>query len=326
MRFRSLEMSGPERQAMSTSELIRRVFAASLLFFATLAVARASEANDAKARLLMSSNWTYQLQGADLEELGRTRYDVLVVDAFLASNRSEIERLRTLSSAPAKKRIVLAYLSVGAAEVYRYYWQRCCSRGKRPEWIGAPDQRWPGNYHVRFWRPEWKSILFEEEASYLHKIVELGFDGVFLDRVADAARRPETDVDPKAEMARLVRELSKKAKSLAPNFLVVAQNAEELVADAGYLAAIDGIVKEDLLFGAEGNGQRNNPTAITSSIEHLKQAQAAGKHVLIAEYLDEDALIDGARTEILELGFVPYFAPRKLDRLRTESLEQDDSH
>jgi endo-alpha-1,4-polygalactosaminidase (GH114 family) len=43
--------------------------------------------------------------------------------------------------------------------------------------------------------------------------------------------------------------------------LIVPQNAEELLDDAAYRAVIDGIAKEDLLFG-DGRSKHSNPQEV----------------------------------------------------------------
>ena len=72
------------------------------------------------------------------------------------------------------RRLVLAYMSIGEAESYRWYWPRRSSA-----WLGAENPQWRGNYGVRFWHSDWQEIIFE----YTDKIVAAGFDGVYLDKV-----------------------------------------------------------------------------------------------------------------------------------------------
>ncbi len=293
------------------------------------AVAQRAAATDLRQLLHFSSNWTYQLQGAKPRELGNTSYDVIVMDAFFGGGRREIERLRTMPY--GKRRLILSYLSIGEAEVYRHYWQRCCAGGKRPDWIWTENKQWRGNFRVRFWNDEWKSILFEDAVdSYVKKIVELGFDGIYLDRIDVYQDFPKgTNADgstPRAQMIRLVQEISRAARRLHPSMLIVAQNAEDLASEPAYLSAIDAIAKEDLFFGVNGDGRRNESGMIKYSVAQLQIALSAGKHIMVVEYLKDPTVIERTRTEILELGFVPYFAPRGLERLQVENLELDDSH
>lgn len=280
--------------------------------------------DDLRRLLLESSSWTYQLQDARQGDLARTAYDVVVIDAFFGGGKAQVEALRRKPL--GGRRIVLSYLSIGEAEVYRYYWATCCKARQKPEWLLSENKRWRGNFRVQFWHPEWKAIIYEDAESYLKRVVEQGFDGVYLDRIDVHAEVATRGVDARAEMVKFVRALSTKAKSLRPGFLVIAQNAEELLDDGSYLAAIDGIAKEDLLYGVTGEGQRNEASMIRTSTAKLKRATEAGKQVMVVEYLQDARAIAATRTEIQELGFVPYFAPRGLERLQIENLEDEDTH
>lgn len=287
-------------------------------------VRASSEPADLARLLSQSASWTYQLQSVDPVELAKTRYDVVVLDMASAGGARGIERLRKKPG--GGRRILLAYLSIGEAEVYRSYWAICCAGGKRPSWLGAENPRWQGNFRVDYWEDDWKAIIYEDARSYLKRIIDAGFDGVVLDRI-DAHTSVQTQgVDGKAEMVRFVQELAAKAKSLKPGFLVVAQNAEELLADDGYLAAIDGVAKEDLLYGLPADGKRNAHDKIAAAAGALRRASERGKQVMVIEYVRKPEDIAAARTEIMELGFIPTFAPRTLQKLHIEQLEDDGSH
>jgi len=286
--------------------------------------AQSAPRSEAQRLLAMSSNWAYQLQGLDAAELSRTLYDVAVIDWGNGGAKPAVQKLKQKPT--GGRRLLLSYLSIGEAEVYRYYWSQCCARGQRPAWIGTENQRWKGNYRVQFWDPEWKAIIFDDESSYLKRIIDAGFDGVYLDRIDVHAEVSGDGVEPRKEMIRFVQELAAKARSLKPEFLIVAQNAEELLADDAYLTSIDGIAKEDLLYGVAGEGRRNKDAMIHESSELLRRAAEHGKHVMVVEYLQSAVEIGRARTEIMELGFVPYFAPRQLQKLQVENLESDGSH
>ena len=43
----------------------------------------------------------------------------------------------------------------------------------------SPD--WEGNYKVRYWEEDWQAIIYGDADSYLQKILDAGFDGVYLD-------------------------------------------------------------------------------------------------------------------------------------------------
>ena len=78
----------------------------------------------------------------------------------------------------AGKRIVIAYLSIGEAEDYRFYWNKKWNK-KKPNWIVKENENWEGNYIVKYWSPEWKNII----KKYQKKLDEIGVDGYLLDTV-----------------------------------------------------------------------------------------------------------------------------------------------
>ena len=111
-----------------------------------------------------------------------TNYDLIVMDFFfqdgVAFTADEVNQLR--NKANAGKRMVIAYMSIGEAEDYRYYWLPEWNTNK-PSWMDAENPDWAGNYKVQYWNPEWQAIIFGKEDSYVQKILDAGFDGVYLD-------------------------------------------------------------------------------------------------------------------------------------------------
>jgi cysteinyl-tRNA synthetase len=47
--------------------------------------------------------------------------------------------------------------------------------------MAEENPEWEGNYKVKYWEKEWQDIIFGNEDSYLQKILDAGFDGVYLD-------------------------------------------------------------------------------------------------------------------------------------------------
>ena len=80
------------------------------------------------------------------------------------------------------RRIVISYLSIGEAEDYRYYWEDGY-KDNSPEWLLNENPNWEGNYPVEYWHKEWQEIIAAGDNSYLNRIIEAGFDGVYLDIV-----------------------------------------------------------------------------------------------------------------------------------------------
>ena len=119
-----------------------------------------------------------------LEDLRNTDYDLLVVDLFFEGNsvlnRADVDSLKHKSRGGS--RLVLAYMSIGEAEDYRYYWNEAW-RTSPPAWLDAENPDWPGNFKVRYWMKDWQDIIFGNDASYCRKILDSGFDGAYLDLI-----------------------------------------------------------------------------------------------------------------------------------------------
>lgn len=71
-------------------------------------------------------------------------------------------------------------MSIGEAEDYRYYWDESWTVGS-PSWLKEENPEWEGNYKVEYWDTNWQAIILGSENAYLDKIIDAGFDGVYLD-------------------------------------------------------------------------------------------------------------------------------------------------
>jgi cysteinyl-tRNA synthetase, unknown class len=278
-------------------------------------------ATSAARTLAAAKSWGYQLQKIDPAALAAAPYDVLVIDYSRdgsddrALTADEIRKLKTKPD--GARRIVLAYLSIGEAEKYRYYWQPGWDTSAlAPPWLAQPNKRYLTNFPVRYWHADWQAIVFRGENSYLSRILSAGFDGIYLDRV-DVHQEFEKENPAAAEqMIAFVKALAAHARLLKPGFLIVPQNGEELLEEAGYRAAIDAIAKEDLLFGAGRSKHPNSQQQTDEGVGYLKLMTRDRKPVFVVEYLDNPQDIAGARARIDGYGFLPHFADRKLDTMR----------
>ncbi|MAZ28454.1 MAG: hypothetical protein CL868_15425 [Cytophagaceae bacterium] len=119
-----------------------------------------------------------------------TNYDCIIMDYFYNGETFTATQLDELRhKANGGKRLLISYMSIGEAEDYRYYWQPSWATG-HPAFLGSENPNWPGNFYVAYWQPEWKDIIYGNDDSYLKKILDAGFDGVYLD-IIDAYERYE---------------------------------------------------------------------------------------------------------------------------------------
>jgi cysteinyl-tRNA synthetase len=275
-------------------------------------------------------DFTYQLQNIDLAAIGRSRFDLAIIDYSSdggEAGRFTAAQIAALQHSPNGRRIVLAYISIGEAEDYRWYWRNAWDTNPdgrpdagAPSWLGPVNPNWPGNYKVRYWDPAWQSIIYGSPQSYVDKVMAAGFDGVYLDLVdayeywgpggesglnrLTAAREMVSFVEGITHYARITRG--------RPSFLVVPQNGEGLASYADYVQAVSGIGEEDTWYDGDTPQPPDHTASVTAQLDIFRQA---GRLVLVTDYVSQPRLIDDFYARAQAKGYVPYATVRDLDRL-----------
>jgi cysteinyl-tRNA synthetase len=270
------------------------------------------------------NDFLYQLQDLDLDAVGATAYDLVVMD--YSSDGRETgeftrEQVSALRNSPGGPKILLAYLSIGEAEDYRYYWQSDWEEGN-PAWLEGENPDWPGNLKVRYWEPGWQSVVFD----YAGRILAAGFDGAYLD-IVDAyeyfADRGRTTAAQ--EMPELVAALAAFFRTRNPDFYIFPQNAPELAGLApGYLDAVDGIGQEDIYYGHNSDDEPTSSSVTLELERHLDRLRGAGKLVLTVDYATSPAHVSDAYATARSKGYVPLATIRSLDRLTVNPGHEPD--
>jgi cysteinyl-tRNA synthetase len=269
-----------------------------------------SESHLAAARTLM-----VQFQRLNPMVVQQTNPDVLITDYSWDGgggrelSRQDVNKLRW--RLPQRPRIVLAYVSVGEAEDYRYYWTQAAGGGSA-SFLDRPNPKWPGNVRVRFWDPAWHRVLYSGRDSWIDRIVDAGFDGVFLDTV-DAAESWAEDGrrDAPDQMNRLIASLAAHARKKVPGFLVIASNPFVLLERTPVADALSGIVAEDHLL--KGDTLRP-PEAIEAILTPLRRAAREGLTILAVEYPGSRPGRERFASLCSQEGFLCYSGVRALDR------------
>ena len=287
-------------------------------------------AADRLKRINAARSWGYQLNGMRVDEAAKSPFDLLVADATTGHasgrhfRRDEVEALK--KKPDGGRRLVVSYLSIGEAEDYRPdYFNAEYLTEDAPDWLMHENPQWKGNRLIRFCHAGWqKTILGDEDGrsvynsidpSPLYRLIELGFDGIYLDRVDVYGEVAKECPDGARKMVDFVARLAAHARKRKPDFLVILQNAEELVRNPVMLGSIDALAKEDLFYGADHSQNANTAAAVKEALGHLKVVKAAGKPVFVVDYLIDAAKKAEAKRRIEEQGFVPYIAPRDLGSL-----------
>lgn len=282
----------------------------------------------------------YQLQGEDIARLAASPFDLLVIDPSGDERDWTAQEIASLRDGPCGPRIVLAYLSIGEAEDYRWYWD-----GLPRDLLAAENPHWKGNFGVRYWDARWRAVLFGvttgPSKSSLDRILDAGFDGVYLDivdayeswgpvAVGGSGERPAAArdmIDLVAAIAAYARETRGRT-----GFLVVPQNgsgitsedaqswaadpaAEADAARTRWLATIDGAGAEDTFF--YGRRAMDNPWRPQKDvIAQLDALHAAGRTILAIDYVSRRAKVRRFYAACAAHGFVPLASNRALTRLR----------
>lgn len=241
-------------------------------------------------------SWLYHLGSANstrIAEIGAHDTDLVVIDAYTYVSTPRLYTTQEVSDMRgANNKLVVSYISIGEAEDYRPYWDPAWETDP-PAWMAAANPLWPDNYKVKYWDQDWKDIIF----AYIDDIVDQGFNGLYLDIIDGfqfwEEEDPSSGINYRAEMATFVNQIRSRFTSRLTaiddqdrEFVIIGQNGEEMVNTSGYLNAIDGIGKEDLRFYDWDGGFKLVPEDwFTWSKVYLETAKAAGKHIMVVEYM-----------------------------------------
>ena len=269
-------------------------------------------------------------RAAAVQKLASSDRDLIVIDAAFSSEGdwtpAEIETIRAGKSG----RRVVAYVSIGEAEDYRPYWQKNWDADKdgqpdsnAPKFLNTENPDWKGNYRVRYWQPEWQQIMLPA----VDKVVTQGFDGIYLDIVdafefyeydeatkdwLDDRPNPETGKTYREDMIAWVAAIAKQARSQHPGFLVIPQNASQLLSHADYRELISAIGVEDLLVaGKKLRGEKQSRYVV----RFLEQLKASGKPVIVIDYPKIDTIHAAAFEAAARHGFTLLLTDRQLTTL-----------
>ena len=243
------------------------------------------------------------LQDVDYKMLSSTDFDVAIVDP----DDSKLTK-KNILNLHSQGKALIAYLSIGEAENYRNYWQEDWKPGN-PVFLDKENPNWKGNFKVKYWYSDWQKIVFDS----LFKIIDKGYDGVYLD-IVDAYDyfNDKGYADTRLHMVNFVMAISKYAKNQNRDFLIVPQNSEELIVENGYLNAIDGVGRESLWFLCDSLQDKDE---LAISLSYLTQIIEANKFVFAINYCQKEENIENFTTLAQKYGFIPYIGPRELDSI-----------
>jgi cysteinyl-tRNA synthetase, unknown class len=223
---------------------------------------------DPDSPLANVSHWFYyldvNLDDDTIDAITESNYDMVVIDYIPSEeNNTDFPMAEVIDTwhTAAHPKLVIAYIDIGQAEDFRAYWQPGWEIGN-PNWIvsGDPDG-WEGNYPAAYWQEGYQSIWLGQ-SGLLQGILDAGFDGIYLDWVeaysdeSIIAQAVVDGVDPREQMIFWVRNMAGFCRLQDPDFIVIGQNAAELVESNQYVSAVDAISQEQTWFDG---GANNDP-------------------------------------------------------------------
>ena len=306
---------------------------------AAVTMAPAALLPDPAASLPKSLGWAYMLQNDVAVEIAVTDFDVIVMD-YTKDGTDDPTQRYTAAEMDALKgegatRVALAYLSIGEAEDFRYYfdprWTDEQERGRpdqdAPSWLSKANPEWEGNYRVKYWSEAWQQIIL----GCVDKLIAYGFDGAYLDIVdgfeywgdqGNGEGYSLSEAEAAGRMIDFVKAIAAHARAEDGGFVVIPQNGERILdydATGDYLKVIDGIGIEDLYYNERTAIERAETDQRT---RYLDEVLEAGKPVIVVDYVyagSRDAVVDDFLTRATAAGYFPYAArtDRELDELVT---------
>lgn len=308
--------------------------------------------------------FAYQLQGLDspgaIDKIVASRYDLVVVEPTRTDWESEtydfdtkgmVERIKkSAAHDKAYRKLVIAYINVGEAESWRWYWtwskEWKPGSAKPADWpsyiVYADPDGWVDNYPVLFWDTLWKNTViygiksadkpYADYNSIIDEALKDGFDGIYLDwveayqdeKVVELAK--SQGIDPAFEMKEFFREMRQYAALRNPKFIIIQQNASNLIIDApATLDFIDAIAQEAVWYDGFGGFDNwddpggydvlNDPGLTEYYVTNLDKYRTAGKPVFNIEYAVKNAA--KAYSNSAAKGYIPYCTRRCLAKMTT---------
>lgn len=281
-----------------------------------------------EAVLSRVDSWVYQLQNANPEEIVESNVDLIVMDYSRDGTEAGEYSQEDINMIKESGILPIAYISIGEAENYRFYWEGTWEVNP-PDWLGKENSQWPGNYAVKFWSDDWKEIVF----SYIDRIIEQGFSGLYLDKVdeyeywCDSSNNEAlllNEEEVADSMVEFIQEIKEYCTDKKEDFILIPQNGEGLIqlSNGKILESVSGWGVKDLFYSGINpvSGDETN-----FRIDLLERVCQNDKIVLSVDYVDDGSGFSGVNKQRIEdyiqkargNGFIPYAArsDRNLDEL-----------
>lgn len=200
--------------------------------------------------------WAYLLDGdytdSMIQKIVNSKYDMVVLEPTRTSKgsynyncSSMVNRVKESKGHDGKRnKIAIAYISIGEAEEWRWYWDSVIADTEKYNFLVADDpEGWEGGVTVAYWKKAWKDIIIygseiakgQNFRSSIDQAINDGFDGIYLDWVEgysdeEVLVRAKSDgVNAKREMIKFLSEIRTYCNKRKKGFYIIQQNASSIV-------------------------------------------------------------------------------------------------
>ncbi len=250
-----------------------------------------------------AKTWLCQFQNFSPSSISKTNFNIVVVDYSYDGSDSKALNATEVEEMKSGGKIVLAYMNVGYAEEWRFYWNKI----KNATFVGNDDTRWRGEHLILdFDNPIWENAMHQ----YVSKIKNAGFDGVYLDGV-DAYKSFQDEKKHAGEMVTLLKDVR---KWLGSEEKISILNAYDLYDFDHSIVNLVNYLSVESLFYLKTRKRRTS--YYSSILNEIKPFIENGVEVLSVDYVDDGSGYSGENMERIEdyvelarkSGLVPYVA------------------
>ncbi|MEN3042597.1 MAG: endo alpha-1,4 polygalactosaminidase, partial [Fervidobacterium sp.] len=224
----------------------------------------------------IKQDWILFTNGSKIELLVNVDSKVVIIDYSTdGTEKGEFskEQIDILRNSGKK---VFAYLNVGIAENWRFYW-----KDLDKSLILMPLGGWKGEFYVKYWEQKWFEIISE----YIKRISHANFDGVMFDwvNVYEHSNLQRFSKKSQNDLEKSMVELLKKLINNYPNLEIALVNGEKLLKNYPELTQrVKYVVVESLFFK---KGKLNiDSSEFLSRMNLISSTQKLGVIVLSVEY------------------------------------------
>jgi cysteinyl-tRNA synthetase len=290
------------------------------MFFTMILIVLCNAVSSAASwqRFEQVKSWAFQTEAIKLDQLKEGIFDLVIINPYIRNSEGDIiwvkkKTIKELKESNKNYKIILAYMEIGEAKEESFYWKDGFEENP-PSWLGPQSLKKRGVFNVKFWQSGWQKVLFGSDESFLNKILQAGFDGVCLGAV-EGFRFWEEDKDmwsSRLKMIELVSKLSKYAKKKNPDFIIIAENAEDLSVNPTFFEAVDGILREGIFFGYEKEDIETKPDISERIIKDLTIFILGKKPIFTIDYCSDLWKIKEVYKKAKQKGYIPYVTKKRV--------------